>query len=234
MESTVRHNPIRVDRPFLSALAAVQPDVLADQINDADIHSGFANRWLYICGNGAAPIPWPQPVDRSQLELLGRLVTAQVPSDPRTLHLAPGALEFWTDWYLERYHATGTPEELSMQQRVPVNAVKIALIHAVLNHHDAIELPDLEMGARTAEWAWSNVRMLLGEWGGTNDQRIVSRVLAALESMPNPIPRPQLVHLTGSRRWSVRDFNTMLEAMEKSGLVTLDADGAVSLGWRKS
>ena len=231
--STTRNNPITVEKPFLSALAAVQPDVLADQINDSDIHSGFANRWLYICGNGGSPIPWPAPLDRSQLELLGRLVAAQVPQDLRTLHLAPGATDFWTDWYLERFHASGSPEELSMQQRVPVNAVKIALIHAVLNGHGAIELPDLEMGAKTAEWAWNNVRLLLGEWGGTNDQRIVSRVLAVLETVPNPVPRPYLVHLTNSRRWSVRDFNLNLEAMEKSGLVVLDHDGAVSLGWRK-
>lgn len=233
VSSTVKNNPIRVENPFLSALAAVQPDVLADQINDQDIHSGFANRWLYICGNGGAPIPWPETLDRSHLELLGRLVAAQIPSDQRTLRLAPGAKDFWDEWYLGIFHATGTPEELSMMQRVPVNAVKVALIHAVLNGHDAIELPDLEMGAKTAEWAWGNVRLLLGEWGGTNDQRIVARVLAALRSQPNPVARPHLVELTTSRRWSVRDFNTMIDAMEKSGMVVFDHDGGISLGYRR-
>ncbi|MDQ3540705.1 MAG: YfjI family protein, partial [Chloroflexota bacterium] len=59
LQNLSKLNPMKADRPYLSIISAVQPSRLANEMTDEDIHSGFANRWLYMVGTGKEPMARP-------------------------------------------------------------------------------------------------------------------------------------------------------------------------------
>lgn len=214
-------NPVVAKDPTLSALAAVQPDVLADLMTDADIHSGFANRWFYVAGQGGEAKPWPEQMPRDKARYLyERLVAAReiAAKRERALELDPEAHDLWESWYLEQFAIGGTTEELAMQQRLPVIAVKIALILTALEGAAAISAEALNAGIRTASWSWGNLQPLIGEWGGSIENRIHTRVTNLL-TRHGRLPKAQLFQMTSSRRWSVKEFNDVLNAMERAHIL---------------
>src|SRR5690606_39170619 len=52
LENLNKADPLEARYPYLSVLSATQPEILAGLMADDDLHSGFANRWLYIVGTG--------------------------------------------------------------------------------------------------------------------------------------------------------------------------------------
>jgi hypothetical protein len=232
MSSTTK-TPVVATAPTLSALAAVQPDVLADLMTDADIHSGFANRWFYVCGSGGEAKPWPVAVDSQKLSyLLEVLVSARerARANDKAFSLDPEAFDVWETWYLDQFEVGGTTEELAMQQRLPVIAVKIALILSALDGGSTISAEALHAGTTIADWSWSNLQPLLGEWGGSVENRIHTRVVNALAQAPGgSVGRAELQRFVSSRRWSVLDFNKVLSGMETSRILHFDKTGRVQL-----
>jgi hypothetical protein len=218
--------PVVAKNPTLSALAAVQPDVLADLFTDSDIHSGFANRWFFVAGSGGSPKPWPEPVPAEKMTYLLEVLYAardRSQKNDRALELDDEARDVWEQWYLEQFEVGGNPEELAMQQRLPVIAVKIALILSSLDGGSTISSGALRAAISIVTWSWSNLRPLLGEWGGSIENRIHTRVVNNLSVAPNRVmERAALQSAVSSRRWSVLDFNKVLTGMETSRIVDFE------------
>src|SRR5581483_11275809 len=137
------------EKPYMSILAATQPKRLAQNLTDEDIHSGFANRWLFVPGNRTSELDAMRAIDEA---IRGY-------RDGALLPLAPAAVERWRAWYRDLQRQAGRNEdEDAMRIRHPDLARKLALIYAVIDSAEAIDDPHLEAAIALVEWMWGHVR----------------------------------------------------------------------------
>jgi len=222
---------IEVKHPFLSIISATQPRILEDLMTDADVHSGFINRWLIIPGAPRAPLPWPPSVDRAVSRLLFERMHCTINDgfpDHFELPICEAARAFWSEWYAADWHVGRTDDEAAMRGRAATLVVKVALIYAVLNGDQMLTQHHLELGIAVVEWMWLHVRRMLPTWGGTVPGRIEAKITQYL-IQHGPTNKRKLRQYCRARTWSTADFNSALDAMYKGGLVGIDANGVVGL-----
>lgn len=210
--------------PYLSIIAATQPGRFATQITDEDIHSGFANRWLYLPGVGKEPRPSPPSLDENVAWglYLDLKETIEKYPDGTVLSIEADATERWNVWYEEMTRSTGQDEEEdAMRIRHAPLIHKIALIYAVSDGAPRVTLAHLNAAITLVDWMWSQVRQLMREWGVTRDVQLEHRIFDALDRK-GPMFRRDLQRMVGGRKWSAREFATAFESMLKNGTVAFD------------
>ena len=67
LENTSIQNAAVALNPFVAMIAATQPAILAKELTDTDIDSGFANRLLLVPGTGKPLRPTPPELDHAAL-----------------------------------------------------------------------------------------------------------------------------------------------------------------------
>lgn len=227
--------------PYLSVIAATQPGILAAEITIDDIHSGFANRWLYMVGAGKEPRPTPPPLDKKEAWKLYRQLELQINQAARRgpLVTAKNARELWNAWYLtkndpqnEAKNGLKVPgineESAAMSVRLPVLAQKIALIFAITDGAKAIEAVHLEAAIALVDWMWEQVQRLLAQWGIGIDSQIENRILDVL-SHTGPLKKRDLQRKCSNRKWSAADFDRVFRAMQNNQTIGFDEEGKVGL-----
>jgi hypothetical protein len=231
LQNLNKNNPIQARNPFLSIAAATQPKTLAAEMTDEDIHSGFANRWLYIVGSGKAPLAVAPSVDKALAwRLYLRLHDAiQSHGEGASLPLLPEAHPRWTAWYLAQAKDSGRDEdEGAMRVRLASLAQKIALIYAVSDGAAGIGDKHMEAALSLVDWSWGHVKTMLRQWGIGIDSKIEQRILTVLRQQ-GAIQRRHLQMKCANRKWSARDFAGVLRAMVENGTVLTDPTGLVAL-----
>lgn len=231
IQNVTKGSPMEAKFPYLSTIAAVQPDILSKNMLPEDISNGFASRWLFIPGEGGDPLAYPPAINEVQAHdhyaSLLRTVDRYGDSDRDTmLELAPDALERWTAWYkADRRTMPESDDEASMRSRLGVHIQKIALTYAIGDGEQShIQLSQLESAIAFVEWSWSHTRQMMKEWGVPAFNAIEVKVEQVLRSN-GPMKRRVLQGKCKNRRWGATDFAKVLEAMVRNGTVEIDAEG---------
>jgi hypothetical protein len=231
MEVKTKGNPLSAEYPYVSILSATQPQILSSLMESDEIHSGFANRILYIMGPTTEPIPEPDEVDEDRARACFLQLWGAIEWQPygTRMKLAEDARERWRAWYIADYRATSqSEEEDAMRVRHAVLIQKIALIYAVSERSRMVLLEHLEAAIALVEWMWIHVRQLMTDWGASIDTQIEARIIAAL-SKHGAMRRRELQMRCGSRKWSGRDFAATFKAMQENGGLAVDALGMVCI-----
>ena len=230
LENLSKGAPKTATNPYLSIIAATQPGRLATGMTDEDIHSGFANRWLYITGDGKAPIPRPPAMDKTRAWQLYMTLYRQIDRYPEgtALHMDAGAHECWDAWYVRhRQPKQWTEDESAMRVRQADLVQKVALIYAVSEGAQLISTKHLEPAIELIDWSWSAVSAWLNDWGATEDAKIAQRIRDIL-SRRGALHKRQLQQAIG-RRLGPGVFMKTLDAMVRTGEVEIDGLGVVGL-----
>jgi len=231
ISNNTKSNRVKAEKPFLSMLAATQPKRLADQMTDEDIHSGFANRILFVLGAAKEPMSRPPGVDRlaawklylSWMDVVGGY------TDPTVIPLSPDSYDPWDEWFDAMASSPAeTEEEGDMRQRLPVFVQKIALIFAISDGARAIEPWHLAPAIAFVDWCWGITRQMLKGWAIGVDTQIELAITRALQRH-GPMHRRNLQMRTNNRKWSGRDFAAVFRGMTENRLVSVSAEGIVSL-----
>jgi hypothetical protein len=214
--------------PYLSILAAVQPGILAEEMTQSDIQSGYATRWLYVPGQGKSEgIPNPPEIDEpTAYALYQRLIDRQTEystgGGETRLYLSPDAAEQWDDWYhADRKRDLRSEDEMSMTSRLALHIRKIALIYAALEGASEISGRHLTPAVAYVEWCWNQTQQLMQTWGVGIFNAIEIRIEAVL-NQKGPITRRLLYQQCKNRRWSTREFTQVLDGMIRNGIVVSD------------
>lgn len=231
IENNSKTNPIVVEKPVTSILAATQPHTLAEAMRSLHITSGFANRFLYVCGDSPGPLSMAAEVDRQAVTALYLRLRHLVEAyrEGSVLKLNAEALERWDCWYRESHWGNhGTPEEDVMRVRHQDHVMKLALIYAVTDQSDTVGIQHLEPAMATLNWSWAHVRQLMGDWGQRLDNEIENRMLAVLAQRGN-MKKRELFQKSANRKWTTPEMIRVFESLIKSGRVRIDALGIVGL-----
>ena len=231
LENVTKGSPIQAKMPYLSIIAAVQPEILAEAMLPSDISNGFASRWLFVPGEGGDPIPYPPPIDEAEANRhyarLLKIIDAYGDTDRSTmLELSPDAVERWNAWYMaDRRHKPESDDEASMRSRLGVHIQKLALTYAIgRGEQKYIQLEDLDAGIAFVEWSWTHTREMLKSWGVLPMNAIEVRIEKVLNDY-GPMKRRELQNKTRNRKWGAADFAKVLEAMIRNGTVEVDPEG---------
>lgn len=226
LENVTKGSAIEANFPYLSVIAAVQPDVLEKHMLPTDITNGFASRWLYVPGEGRDPMADPPDIDELDAhDLYGRLLKTLDHYDGHRLRLADDAVERWKAWYTEdRARKVTTDDEGSIKSRLGVHIRKIALVYAASAKADEIALDHLNAAIAFVEWCWSHTQQLMKTWGVPMFNQIETRIEHVLQTR-GPMKRRVLQKHCSSRKWSAVEFARVLDVMVKNGTIEHDAEG---------
>lgn len=230
LQNLNKMTPQTAENPYLSILAATQPKRLADQMTAEDMHSGFANRWLYVIGAGKTPMARPPTVDKAIAFGIYREWFDAIHAYPEghVLTFDASGNDRWDDWYYRNAGLSGRDEdEDAMRIRHPTIAQKLALIYAVSEGAKSIGDRHLEPAIALVDWMWSVVRELMKGWGVGIDLQIELAIERCLKR-EQPLHRSTLQKRTKNRKWSGRDFGSVFEFMVKNGHLQVDPYGYVS------
>ncbi|HEY7032581.1 MAG TPA: hypothetical protein VH482_14665, partial [Thermomicrobiales bacterium] len=103
LQNLNKQTPQTAIKPYLSIVAATQPGRIASEMTAEDIASGFANRWLYIVGEGKAPMARPAVRDDFEAGELYLDINDAIRSYPEGFALPwdGDADAVWDDWYYD-------------------------------------------------------------------------------------------------------------------------------------
>ena len=231
--------PIFVERPCLSVVGGIQPELLPDLGDAAQRDDGFVDRLLW-CYPDPVPDRWtPAGIDlevvraaEAALERLYRLQGAPRLGDdersPRVVRLGGDAAERWAAWYdahTAEMRSEGLPRRLrGPWAKLPGQLARLALIlHALAEPvADELALETLEAAIRLLDYFKSHARRAYRQLGRQRKGRTL-KVLAALKQW-GPTPQHVLLRDVFQRNMSAGDLRATLEELEEAGLVTRSED----------
>ncbi len=229
-----RANSTRVEYPALSMLGATQPGRLATAMTEEHILSGFANRIVFVAGAPKKAMAEPSSVNRKDMYALYQGIHRSIASYHQGALLPRSAAtkRRWDEWYMEIREKTGDDEETeAMRARHQMIALKIALIFAVTDGAKEIEVKHLDPAIAFIEWMWRNLMVLMRSWGVSNWTQISNRIEDVL-CKQGPMKRHPLSRYCANRKWNIRDFAIVLDALIKTESIVVDTGGV--LAWANS
>lgn len=230
-ENLNKLSPVRAEKPYLSILAATQPSRLEERMTDAEVHSGFANRWLYIFGRGKEADPEPPhfPVDAAWA-LYTRIHKAiHAHPEGTVFDLTPAARVLWREWYIATMKSMDEDEtEAAIRIRHHPLARKIALIYAVTDGEYDIDRVHLEAAISLLDWSWTHLVRAVKGWGAGDEVKLENRITDVLRSR-GPIKKWQVQALCKRGTWPQSLFHKVVGSMIQNEAIVKDKDGCLWL-----
>jgi hypothetical protein len=229
LQNKTKKNPLEAKNPSLTIMAATQPDILSQIITPEQEQSGFLNRWLFIVGDGTEPRPSPPDLDEAAAWHLFDAAFAAIQSyaEGETLRFSDDALERWDALYIQTYNRGESSAERSMAIRLGTMIKKVALIHAVLEQANAVELKHLEAAIALVEWSWEHMRRLIPTWGEFPDAKL-QRLIVEILHRKGPLTRRKCQQSIGHRLGPGK-FAAVVKAMLENGELIAHPDGTISV-----
>ncbi|MBA3556893.1 MAG: DUF3987 domain-containing protein, partial [Gemmatimonadales bacterium] len=220
--------------PFLSIVAGTTPDTLAADMGDADLASGFANRFLLFGGNGCGPKADPPRAEPSEcIRLMVSIMDTVQGAYPHPIELprAAAAQGRWQEWYDAEYVATREDDaEARLAERLASNIQRIALIYAASEGCSEIGTAHLDAAIALGEWQWAFARKEVKRWGQELEARVESNVRLILERAP--MHQAALRDRIG-RAVPISMFNKVVAELEKALILGRTAEGYLLVrDWR--
>lgn len=243
--------PIIVQRPCLSVLGGIQPDVLADLQENAARDDGFVDRLLFAYPD-LGPDRWTDAgVDQAAQAAVERLFSdlydlkgVEAPDGtmaPRRARLAPDALTLWGRWYnatADEVRSEDVPASLKgTWSKLPSQLARLALIlhigyavDAGLTVSATIERGTLEAACDLLDYFREHARAVLGELR-TPRSTLEDRVLAGLRLKGPSVTRTvHLEILHGQVKYD--RVKATMERLLEDGQVTAEERPAGAKGGR--
>jgi hypothetical protein len=231
METITRANAARAERPFLSLIACIQPEILATEFGGEDSDSGLTSRFLYFCGQGkGTPMPDPPAPDANGMRLLYRELVElrDVIRPDRGLLIDEGSRRVWAAWYARDYRRTvSNAAEDRMRTRLAAQAKRIALIYAASEGDTHVRPEHLTAALALVEWQWGEVTKIAADWGASSGVALERRITQTLGNGPMPLWR--LRQAVEGPRWDIEAFDRVTRSMLSVGTMLKDAMGTVAL-----
>jgi hypothetical protein len=224
-----RKRSIKAIQPFYSLLTMTTAETLSSRMLEDDILSGLMTRAQIYQGTLRPPKAWPKAPDRqAALNLAAKLTDLNnhvqiVAANSPCIEASPAADAAWEAAHTVLYENSrkaGTPALGDMLSRIPIHAIKFALTHAMMSHHERIETDDLAPALALADYWAKTVHEIAGAELGGDDRKVEFKIMRVAENNPGrPIDISDL-HKKVSGRIKAKDFHAAVLAL--IGLGRLD------------
>ncbi|MFH1532520.1 MAG: DUF3987 domain-containing protein [Pseudomonadota bacterium] len=221
-EHLVRGNPIIVEKPCFSLLTATTFERLHEELHVEHLDSGFANRFIYVTSSERKCIPFPTTPDPKEVirhQDKVRVVVEHWQNNPSVFELHPDARRIWSAFYTALWtkQQAKTPEHSQIVQRLPLHAMKLALIFAALDMSPVITVDHVLCAMRIIEGLEPTYHQIVERLATSVDLKIEKRITEILTNGA-ALTKSEVRRKVGGHYSSV-DFMRVLRAMESSNSI---------------
>lgn len=194
-----RTKAVECKEPFLSIISGTTHSWLQQALTEKEIYGGFANRFMYICGEPKDPMPFPPKVDAVKRDALVnqindiRLWAEELRADNGGELTASDEAKGRFAAYYAEYHKRCASESLSaaLIPRVQSFVWKLALLYAAMDFSQEIKINHLEPAILAGNFLEQSAVLLFHAFGASRSKQVEEKLLAFLQSKGKGVPIPQ-------------------------------------------
>jgi hypothetical protein len=214
-----RNRPIRAEGATVSLVAHITLDELRTELTDMQAVNGFGNRLLFCLVRRSKELPFGGNIGQSTIdELTDRLRAAMDLGGTGAIHFDEAARQKWIATYAEL--TAELPGMFgALVARSEAQAVRVALIYALLDGQRAIGTAHLDAALEIIRYSNDSVRHIFGDATGN---RVADAILGPLRSIaPEPMSRSQISNELFVRNVKAADIMAALELLRQMGKIRL-------------
>jgi hypothetical protein len=210
--------PIKTTGTHVCLLGHVSPEELRKTLGAAEAVNGFANRFIWVCTKRSKILSRPEAMPASAVKIAATEFAEAIKhaaSLDKGLSLSPAALDRWDAIYLalnQKQDAGGMVPKLL--HRAEAQILRIALILALIQRADAVDVEHLEVAQALWDYSERSVYYLFGSEVDEDEIKII----AFIRNKGGEAKQTEIHQLAFNGRSS--DLNRkLLELEERSVLV---------------
>ena len=187
--------------------------------------NGFANRFLFVLVRRSKELPFGGNLTDSEILHLGERLKSIIDKTKMVgrIELSDGARKKWAEIYHDL--SAAQPGLLgAVTARAEAQTIRLALIYALLDGADKIDLPHLEAAVAVWEYCESSATRI---FGGLLGDPVADEILRALQTKPEGMTRTEISNLF-SRNQSSGRIGAALQLLTTKGRAhskTRETDG---------
>lgn len=193
-----RGDPISATDAHVSLLGHVTAQELKTRLADSDVFGGLGNRVLWCCARRQRELPFGGQVDSDALGGLARRLRSvldRARRGARCFEMTSDAMAAWPAMYSRL--TADVPGMLGVVlARSEAQVRRLALVYAILDGADVVDLPHLLAGAEVMRYCADSARMIFGTASG---DRLLDRIIGELRGRaPEWVSREDLRRTLGN------------------------------------
>lgn len=221
LRSMTKNSPAVATGAHISIIGHVVAEELRRHMTQTEAAGGFGNRFLWICAKRSKCLPeggtWSESDAAPFVARLREAVDHARRLGEHEIDRDDAARELWARVYPEL--SQGKPGMLGfMTARAEAQAMRLALLYALLDCSREIKLPHLVAGLALWKYADDSARYIFGDALG---DPVADALLAALRQAPAGLTRTQ-IHATFGRHCRAAEINRALETLRAAGRVSVE------------
>jgi hypothetical protein len=179
LSTLTKNSPLKASNPHISIVGHITEDELRARITRTDMANGFANRFLFACVRRSKLLPHGGNLADADIVLLGEKIrkAAAFAKTVGRVEMTELARREWETIYP---HLSAEQQGLlgAMTARAEAQTIRLALIYALLDEEDAIEVAHLRAALAVWEYCETSVARIFGSALG---DPIADEIMRALQ-----------------------------------------------------
>jgi hypothetical protein len=231
-EMKYRKNPINLERPTPSLLAATTPDWFWQDFRLRDFQGGFGNRLFFLTGPRKPAMALPETPD---LSTVSRAIGSLSQVEPCQLILASDACALWTQFYgvWDAEEPVRDPLLLAATRRIPSYVLKLSMLYAAFEKTlPKITLDQLKAAIQVGRYGEACVREMLALQNvGTNPKKeLERRILVFVGAQPGTVTRKREIYRGLHRHYpDAQSFGQSFDSLVRAGELFTKSGGRGSV-----
>ena len=202
LATLTRNSPLTATGAHISIVGHITVDELRARISRTEMGNGFANRFLFALIRRSKELPFGGSLTDSQILNLGEQLKSVIDRAKPVgrMEMTDAARSKWAAVYTEL--SAAKPGLLgAVIARAEAQTVRLALIYALLDGGDKIDLPHLEAALAVWEYCELSAVHIFGDAIG---DPVADEILRALRNTPDGMTRTAINDLFGRHQSSNR------------------------------
>jgi len=224
-------NPMSAKRTCVNVIGTTTFGKLQRRLMAEEIEGGFANRFMYFCGERKPPDPLPPRPDKKLvtdiMSVLNRVINQWKHID---FTLSKEAEKLWRDFYAREYNReydSVTLDEITA--RLTTHVMKIALIYAATeSDKPIIEATQMQAAIDVGEYLRKSAIKIFALQGGTKYSKIETVILDFIRKQNGKASQTEVFKEVKSSVYGVtaKDVNTSLSSMAALGILAKQTESS--------
>jgi hypothetical protein len=214
LSTLTKNSPLRATGSHVSIIGHITEDELRATVTRTDMANGFANRFLFLCVRRSKLLPHGGNLEEFRIAPLGNRIKAAAAFAKMVgrVVMTDDARRAWEAIYP---HLSAEQPGLlgAITARAEAQTIRLAVIYALLDGSDKIDLPHLEAALAIWEYCELSAAYVFGDAIG---DPIADDIVHALRAAPGGMTRTALNNLFGRHQSSGR-IGVALQLLVKKG-----------------
>jgi Protein of unknown function (DUF3987)/Primase C terminal 2 (PriCT-2) len=199
LSTLTRQSPLKATGAHISIIGHITNDELRARLTRTEMGNGFANRFLFMLVRRSKELPFGGNVDAAEIRRIGwSLCSIRVYAQECSgrINFSPDAAQLWE----AEYHDLSTAHSGllgSITARSEAQTVRLALVYALLDKSDVIDVPHLRAALAVQQYAFDSAGYIFGQSLG---DETADTILQALKNHPEGMTRTAISNLFSNHK----------------------------------